>query len=408
MQEKISYRWVVWIIAMIAQAVPWFLLSVWAIVGASIQVDMNLSMSQFGLIGSIMMLGPAVLSIPVGKLNARYGSKPLVAIGLLLAMLGTVLMTYSDSFGMLLAYRILQGLGFAFIWTPAQTLSAKWFTRDEMSTAAGGNIVGLGLGGIVALVSTSLVASIGWRTYLLAASGGMFFVLLLVLLLTSSSPERRGYASIEEQEKRLGMVSDAAASGAVGGSGSVWARPFLTCYLMWFLCMGLYTTFASWTPMVFQIKGWSLATGGYITALSLGLGVVALLAGGPISDRLGRRPVQVRVAALILAACYALVGFSMVPLMATIFAVVAGVMAYYWNAPYFGILGGMAPSGKLEMVMGTNNSFAAAGAVIVPYLMGAFTGSGDLKGLYTAFGMLLVLGLVMFGFTLFIRERPAG
>lgn len=400
---KISYRWVVWIIAILATAVPWYLSSIWSIAGTFIQGEMNLSMSQFGLLGSIMMLGPAILSIPVGKLNIKYGSKPLICGGLVVMLVGTFLMTKANSFTMLLLMRLMQGLGFAFVWTPSQTLSAKWFTSDELSTAAGGNTVGLGLGGIIALISTPLVSGLGWRTYLSIATVGVLIILALIVFFTSSYPEQRGYCKIADIEKELGIASPSAETGS-GSSESIFSWKFLSCFCLWFLCMGLYTTFTNWTPTVFKLKGWDLAMGGYITAMSLGFGVVALLLGGPLCDRLGKRHLQVRVCALILAITYAVVGFAPSPIIATISAIIAGTIAYYWNAPYVGLLGSMAPSGKFELVMGTNNCFASAGAVVLPYLMGIFTGSGDMKSLNVAFTLLLILGLVMFGLGFFMHE----
>lgn len=404
---KIKYRWVVWILAIIAQAVPWYLQSVWAVVGIPIQAEMNISNSQYGILGSILMLAPAILSIPMGNLNKKFGSKPLVSIGLIVIAAGTYVMTLANSFIAIFFCRVLQGVGFAFIWTPAQTMCSRWFTRDELSTATGGNTVGLGLGGIIALVSTNLVDKMGWRTYLTAASIVILAVFVLVLVLVSSNPEKRGYPNVADIEKNLGIyerVTVQTSSVSSGKHESIWTWKYFSCYCLWFLCMGLYTAFTSWTTKVFELKGWSSATGGYITALSLAFGVVALLAGGPIADKLKHRNIQVRICALILAITYALVGFAPNPAIATVSAVIAGTIAYYWNAPYIGLLGSMAPPEKFEVVIGTNNCFAAAGAVVVPYLMGLFTGDGSMKSLYIAFTVLLVLGLVMFGLGFFMKE----
>lgn len=403
--RKIGYRWVVWVIAILATAVPWYLHSAWSIIGIPIQEQLHLNLSQYGILGSIIMLGPAIFSIPVGNLNNRYGSKPLVCTGMVIILAGILFMTRAQSFPTLIASRLIQGLGFALVWTPSQTLSAKWFTRDEISTASGGNTVGLGLGGILALVSSNLVDSVGWRTFLLISAGAILVILLLVALLVSSYPTQRGFASVEEIEKNLGIAQPQASGGAkTGSSGSIWTWKFFSCYCLWFLCMGLYTTFTSWTPMVFKLKGWSSASGGYITALSLAFGVAALLAGGPLADKIGRRHHQVRICALILALTYAIVGFAPTPLVATISAVIAGTIAYYWNAPYVGLLGTIAPSDKFEIVMGTNNCFAAAGAVVLPYLMGFLTGDGSLANLRFAFIILLILGLIMFGLGFFLHD----
>lgn len=56
-------------------------------------------------------LSQSVLQIPFGMLSDRYGRKPIISIGLLLFMFGSLLGAYTDSiYGMIIA-RILQGTG---------------------------------------------------------------------------------------------------------------------------------------------------------------------------------------------------------------------------------------------------------------------------------------------------------
>ena len=157
---------------------------------------------------------------------------------------------------------------------------------------------------------------LGWRKYLTIASVVILVLLVLFILLVSSDPETKGYPHIADIEKALGIASAVTAEEGIETQNtgkSFFNRKFAVCFCMWFLCMGLYNTFTAWSPKVFEIKGW--------------------------------------VSALILAVGYAMVGFAPSPAVATVSAVIVGIVAYFWNAPYIGLLGNMAPAGKLGLVM---------------------------------------------------------
>ena len=64
-----------------------------------------------GLALGVYGLSQAALQIPFGMCSDRWGRKPLIALGLLLFALGSVVAAYSDSIWGLIAGRALQGAG---------------------------------------------------------------------------------------------------------------------------------------------------------------------------------------------------------------------------------------------------------------------------------------------------------
>jgi predicted MFS family arabinose efflux permease len=100
----------------------------------------------------------ALLSLPLGRAADSMGRRPLLAGGLLLVAAGSVLIAASNSIGVLLAARAIQGIGSAASWISALALvsdTALPGKRGEaLGTALGatgaGSIAGPALGGVMA------------------------------------------------------------------------------------------------------------------------------------------------------------------------------------------------------------------------------------------------------------------
>lgn len=121
-------------------------------------------------------------SIPVGRLADRIGRRPLLLGGLALTGLGSLLIAFSDSLGVLLAGRAVQGLGSTCSWIAALAVVSDLARPGRKGEAigfalaanSGGAIAGPALGGLAGgeisyeapfLVVTAIAASLfvaGW------------------------------------------------------------------------------------------------------------------------------------------------------------------------------------------------------------------------------------------------------
>jgi len=100
----------------------------------------------------------AVLSLPLGRAADAVGRRALLVAGLLILAVGSVLVAISDSIGMLMAARAVQGVGSAASWISALALVSDTATPGHRGEALGvalgatsaGSIAGPALGGVTA------------------------------------------------------------------------------------------------------------------------------------------------------------------------------------------------------------------------------------------------------------------
>ncbi|MDX5431967.1 MAG: MFS transporter [Halomonas sp.] len=128
-----------------------------------------------GLALGVYGLTQAILQIPFGLLSDRLGRKPVIAGGLLLFLLGSVVAANADTIGGVILGRCLQGSGA--VAAAIMALLADQ-TREQVRTAAMATIgLSIGVAFAVAMVlgpwlaATFGLSSVFWFTALLAALG---------------------------------------------------------------------------------------------------------------------------------------------------------------------------------------------------------------------------------------------
>lgn len=130
-----------------------------------IQSDLHLTSSQLGVLLSAFFWTYATIQIPVGWLAERYGAHRVLAIGLSLWALATMLVGFVSSFTVLLMLRLLLGVGESVGFPCTSKILASVVPGESLGTANGiiafayllGPAVGIYLGGF-------LIAEYGWRT----------------------------------------------------------------------------------------------------------------------------------------------------------------------------------------------------------------------------------------------------
>jgi CP family cyanate transporter-like MFS transporter len=176
----------------------------------SLSRDLHLSYTETGLITSLPTLVMAVASFPAGKLIERFGERFMVACGLVLLVLGTVLRALWLAIWPLYIFTALLSLGSTFSQTAIPTLTRRWFPkRIGFATAlyTDGLVIGETLGAVLTLPLIAWLGQGAWSSSFLFWSVPTVLTLALWLWFAPSSRavESRQPASSPAQGSALAM-----------------------------------------------------------------------------------------------------------------------------------------------------------------------------------------------------------
>jgi MFS family permease len=134
-----------------------------------IQRDLHLTAAQLGMLLSAFFWTYASIQIPIGWLAERYGAHRVLAIGLAVWAMSTMLVGVVSSFILLLVLRLTLGVGESVGFPCMSKILASVVPKESLGTANGvvacayllGPAAGIFLGGL-------LIEASGWRTMFVA------------------------------------------------------------------------------------------------------------------------------------------------------------------------------------------------------------------------------------------------
>jgi cyanate permease len=119
-----------------------------------IKRELAVSHAQMGLLFSIPVTVLAAIAIPSGYMADKLGTQKAVGIGAIIMAVGSLMRGTSTSFGILLAFSLLYGIGFSFIYPNLPKLVSTWFSREKAGLATGIYSTGMSAGAGIALAIT--------------------------------------------------------------------------------------------------------------------------------------------------------------------------------------------------------------------------------------------------------------
>lgn len=127
--------------------------------------DLTLSNTQFGLLtGAVWVVSYGVMALVCGSLADRYSRTRIISVGMLIWSACTAASGFAETFGHMVAARVLVASGEAALVPAGTSLIADLFDENRRSTANGLFFTGIPLGiGLAYLISGTLGASVGWR-----------------------------------------------------------------------------------------------------------------------------------------------------------------------------------------------------------------------------------------------------
>lgn len=289
----------------------------------AIERDLNISDTQMSyLIGLSFSVFYTVLGLPIAWWADRANRRNVMAAGVTLWSLMTMLCGLVATYSRLLFARIGVGVGEATLSAPSVSLIADYFPRERVGIAMSvwslGTFLGSGLAyfiggwvvGMVTAAGTVTLPIVGalrpWQlVFVLVGSPGMVVALLM---LTVRDP--RSAPAHPRPTSRIALLPYVRAN----------LRTFVTLAIGFALSAAVNFGIAAWlATFLVRTYGWTPARAGVIQGiLTMTVGVGGTLAGGRVADvfvRRGRTDAPLRVG--IIGAVGMLVSASAYPLMPT-------------------------------------------------------------------------------------------
>jgi ACS family glucarate transporter-like MFS transporter len=271
-----------------------------SIAGGSIAEAYHLSDVQLGKVFSAMLVGYALFQTVGGRLADRFGSRRVLAGGVMWWGIFTALtaMVPANIAGALFVFvvvRFLLGAGEAVIYPSANQFVARWIPASERGIANGWIFAGVGAGaGLTPLIITYIMVHYGWRTSFWACSIIGFAAGAVWFAIARDNPvEHAGVSASELTFIRSGLTQADSRDNAtclvpwrvVMHSKEVWAVTlsyFCYGYVAWIFFSWFYRYLA-------KVRGLDLKASAFYTMLPPVAMLVGSLLGGAINDRLSKR-----------------------------------------------------------------------------------------------------------------------
>jgi len=350
-----------------------------------IREDFQLTYTQMGLIATSFYLTYALVQVPSGILADKIDRRWIIVPGIICFSIGTFLTGFAGSFGQIILFQSLTGLGAGVYFAAGVSLVASYFQREERGKVLGihdsaapvGSILGPAFAGLLAI-------TINWRMPFFACLiPGLAVAALFGILVRDPTANKNAVKELK-----------------TSGARDVLKRSFLTLLLVYIVGDICYCGAITFIPTyLVEESKISFGTTGMLTSALFIAGFFGMLVLGGASDKFGRNTVI--TASLLSAAIFTSVTVMItVPSLLALVLICFGFSLYGYFPVMSALLADLISEDKRGTVFGAVNAVGTAVGAITPALVGYII---DTAGWKLAF--LCLSAIVMLGATLASRIK---
>ena len=175
-------RWRMLAVLFLARTVMGFQFQTIASTEGQLRRALGIGFTEIGTLIGLYMLPGILLAFPGGLLVRRFGDKLICCAGLLLMALGAALLGLGHSFEVVLAGRVLSGIGGVFLSLAITKMVTDWFAGREIVTAMSVMLTSWPFGIAAGLVLFApLSEARGWTAVMYVSAAASLVALLLVV-----------------------------------------------------------------------------------------------------------------------------------------------------------------------------------------------------------------------------------
>ena len=334
--------------------------------------DFGLTAAALGNLSAFYFYAYAAMQLPTGLLVDRYGAARVLAVGALMAGIGSLLFALAPTIELAAIGRALIGGSHAVAWVAMLQLVTHWFPLNKFGTMTGASLAIGVIGAVLAGPPLRWLADIvGWRMVMTAGGVLALGVALAIRQRVRNDPRDFGYDGLVPVRSKGATVQR---RDAWRGLIDIWKSR--NTGLLFVVNSGVAGTFLTFTglwgvPFLTQVHALSVQQASLITSMML----VLFAVGGPLvgtwSDRLQRRKAPFLLGAAMLAISFALLAtVPTAPLGVLVPLMLAGAFGASSMALSFGFAKASVPARLQGTVTGAVNMGVMMGPLIQMPLVG--------------------------------------
>ncbi|SHF99489.1 Predicted arabinose efflux permease, MFS family [Desulfacinum infernum DSM 9756] len=350
---------------------------------ATLMKDLQVSMGAAGWLMSIFAFAGIVLALPAAVILGRFGPRLSGLMGLGFTVLGSVVGALASTSTMLLAGRLIEGVGLGLISVVAPAVIAMWFRPEEMGLPMGIWSTWVPVGSTLAYnLAGPIQESMGWQG-IWWAGAGVAVVTAVIYGLVVTKPGAKSDGSVPESHT---------------GAKCSYADGFRTPAI-WYLAMGFVALmfcaigYTTWSPIfyreVFQLEP---GKANFYTSLVFIMNIPGALLCGWLLTKVNNQRALLAAAIFISTLLYPL-GFALSSAsMIVPYVCAIGLVPVFIATASFTLAPEVMPSPELGgLAMGILTIGQNVGTLIGPPLIGRVVSGGNwAAGNYPMLAIMLV------------------
>ncbi|TKI04346.1 MFS transporter [Martelella alba] len=398
-------RWGVVLILLLAAIVNYMDRANLSIANTTIAGEFGFSQTEMGLLLSAFLWPYALSNLPAGWLVDKFGPKRMFSWALCLWSACTVATAFVNGYSFFYGLRMLLGVAESPFFTSGIKITHRWFGENERGLPTAIINTGSQIANAIAPpILTVLLLSFGWRGMFIGI-GLLGLPLILAWWKFYRDPDAREDALIHAGHR---SVSTAAERQVKTDWGSLFHHK-----TTWFMIIGNFSimftiwVYLTWLPGYLEKSlGFSLKATGWIASIPFLAGILGVLVGGMLSDRLvrrGTRAITARKVPVVLGAALAACFVAPIPFVnSTPLAIALLAMGYFCSQMPQGALWTLAtdiaPKDQVASLGAIQNFGGFLGAAMAPIVTGIILdATGKFTNVFLLGACLLMLGALSYG-----------
>jgi MFS family permease len=304
-------RWWILAVLFLARTAMGFQFQAVAALSSSLVADFSINYSQLGLLIGLYLFPGIAIAYPGGLLGQYFGDKRIAVFGMALMVAGGLL-TATAQYPVVLAGRLISGVGAVLLNVLLTKMTIDWFIGREIGTALAVLVSSWPVGIGVALVTLPWLAVHASAAAGFASTAALAAAVLLLVVAIYRAPPAAG--SLQPSKTKEYPRLSPGEFGLVSLAGGVWML-FNVGYIL----------VVSFGPALMVSKGLSQADAGFLTSLVAWAIIITIPLGGVLIDQVGHATALMIASFVAFGFSAMLVPSALSPVLMTFIGAVAGL-----------------------------------------------------------------------------------